>query len=100
MTEMILNRDIEEDRIIRYLNIIKEEGIRLSRMVSELLNIARIESGSESPRLSPVDISFLIRSVLESFEVWIAGKEAEVRYEESGNLIVTGRRREVETGPD
>jgi K+-sensing histidine kinase KdpD len=69
-------------------------------MVSELLNIARIESGSESLRLSPVDISFLIRSVLESFEVWITSKEAEMRYKESGKPDNYRRREEVETGPD
>ena len=90
MAEMIMNKDIEEDRAMQYLNIIKREGSRLSRMVSELLNIARIESGRESLKLTTVYLSELIRSILDSFEVRIESKEAVVGYEESGFLTVTG----------
>jgi signal transduction histidine kinase len=61
MTEMILNGDIGESRITQYLNVIKSEGLRLSKMVSELLSIARIESGKESLKLSGIDLRALIQ---------------------------------------
>jgi signal transduction histidine kinase len=89
MTEMILNGDIDESRITQYLNVIKSEA-RLSKMVSELLSIARIESGRESLRLSSIDLGALIQSTLESFASRISGKEAEIRYSQNGSLSFVG----------
>ncbi|MDH4231522.1 MAG: PAS domain S-box protein [Nitrospirota bacterium] len=90
MTEMILNGDIEESRITQYLNVIKSEGIRLSKMVSELLSIARIESGKESLKLSAIDLNALIQATLESFESKISGKDAEIRVSQNGALSFVG----------
>jgi PAS domain S-box-containing protein len=90
MTEMILNGDIDESRAVEYLTIIKSEGKRLSKMVSELLSIARIESGKESLRLSAIDLNALVRSTLESFASKIEGKEADVRYSQNSPLSFVG----------
>ena len=90
MTEMILNGDIEEDKINKYLNVIKSEGVRLSRMVSELLSIARIEAGKESLRLSAIDVDTLIRTILEAFAAQIKRKEADIRYNGNSPLYFVG----------
>jgi PAS domain S-box-containing protein len=90
MTEMILNGDIGESRITQYLNVIKSEGLRLSKMVSELLSIARIESGKESLKLSGIDLRALIQSTLESCASKISGKEAEIRCSQNGPLSFVG----------
>jgi PAS domain S-box-containing protein len=90
MTEMIINRDVEVDRAMQYLKVIKQEGSRLSRMVSELLDVARIESGREIMKLTSVEVAPLIRSILDSFESLLVSKEAIVLYEVSDKLTVTG----------
>lgn len=90
MTEMILNGDIEEDKTKNYLKVIKNEGLRLSKMVSELLSIARIEAGKESLRLSAIDVNTLIRPILEAFTSQIARKEADIRYRVNGPLSFVG----------
>ncbi len=90
MTEMILNGDIEEEKITKYLNVIKSEGLRLSKMVSELLSIARIESGKESLRLSTIDVNTLMRTILEAFTSQIAAKEADIRYRVNGAPFFVG----------
>jgi len=90
MTEMILNGDIDESRITQYLSVIKSEGLRLSKMVSELLSIARIESGRESLKLSAIDLGALIQSTVESFAQKISSKEAEIHCRQNGPLSFVG----------
>jgi PAS domain S-box-containing protein len=90
MTEMLLNRDIAEDKARQYLNIIRSEGIRLSKMVSELLSIARIETGKESLKLSSFDVNALVLMVLESFKAQSESKEADIRYQEDGPVYFVG----------
>ena len=90
MTEMILNGDIEDEKVTHYLNIIKSEGLRLSQMVSELLSIARIESGKKSFNLKAIDVNNLIRTVIDSFAAQSARKEADIRYSENSFLSFIG----------
>jgi PAS domain S-box-containing protein len=80
MTEMIMEGDIEGDKARRYLSTILEEGIRLSKMVSELLSIARIESGKESLKLEPLDINTILKDVIDSFSALIGRKQAVVEF--------------------
>ncbi len=59
MTEMVINEDIKGAKTKEYLKTVLSEGTRLSEMVSELLNIARIESGKEVFREEEIDFSLL-----------------------------------------
>ena len=43
-----------------------EEGERLSRLVENLLDVSRLESGSAEPRLEPVDLAGLLEAARES----------------------------------
>ncbi len=89
MTEMIIEGDIEERKVKKYLGTILSEGIRLSSMVSDLLSIARIESGRESLKLEQIDMKTLINSVRDALSPLIDKKKATVRYHiaEQGMLI-------------
>ena len=64
-----------------YLRIISDEIHRLSRLVSDLLNISRIESGER--KLNPVDfdIAEMARIILISFEKQIDTKRLDVIFE-------------------
>ncbi|HEU4737693.1 MAG TPA: ATP-binding protein [Solirubrobacterales bacterium] len=50
-----------------------EEGERLSRLVENLLDVSRLESGSASPRLEPVDLAGVLEAARESLGDEAAG---------------------------
>lgn len=52
-----------------------EEGERLSRLVENLLDVSRLESGSAEPRREPVDLAGVLESARES----LGGESAAVR---------------------
>jgi two-component system sensor histidine kinase KdpD len=52
-----------------------EEGERLSRLVENLLDVSRLESGSAPPRLEPVDLAGVLEAARES----LGGDAAAVR---------------------
>jgi PAS domain S-box-containing protein len=80
MTEMILEEDIDDTKKKEYLGTILSEGIRLSNMVSDLLNIARIESGKATFVSNRVDMHSLISGIKESFSVRLKVKNANLTY--------------------
>ena len=47
-----------------FLNTIKANADRLTTLVNDLLNISRLDSGSERLRLAPVDVAELVQDVL------------------------------------
>ncbi len=84
MAEMMLEGDVEESSRRKYLSTIMGEGVRLSNMVTDLLSIARIESGKESMKLEPVDIGALFEEVAESFSGIVKKKKAAIKLDSGG----------------
>lgn len=84
MSEMILSGDVDPDKIDQYLTVVRNEGVRLSNMVAELLSIARIESGKESLRLSRIDMGVMMEHIRGTFGKIIESKGATLRYEAEG----------------
>ncbi|NOZ25482.1 MAG: PAS domain-containing protein [Nitrospirae bacterium] len=74
LTEMLMDGEIEGTRAGKYLETIYAEGMRLSDMVSDLLNISRLESGEEPIRFSNVDFSEMVESVRRSLDAIIEEK--------------------------
>ena len=64
-----------------YLEIISNETRRLSRLVSSLLDISRIEAGDRTFTPTPFDICEMGRVILISFEQQIDEKHLEVEFE-------------------
>jgi PAS domain S-box-containing protein len=75
MTEMLTEGEIEGKRMREYLKSVHSEGTRLSKMVSDVLDVARIESGKEVFRESEIDFKRILRDVKESFQSVIGKKE-------------------------
>ena len=67
-SELLLTRDVPPDRARRYLGHVHTESKRLSRIVGDLLDLSRIESG-RSPELQrvPLDLGEIIEANLEIF---------------------------------
>ncbi len=74
MTEMVLEDDVPEGKAREYLGAILAEGNRLSALVADVLDVARIESGKEVFSESEIDFKALIANIEESFEPVIKQK--------------------------
>lgn len=84
MTEMLLHGDVEDDKVNKYLSTIRNEGVRLTKMVTELLSIARIESGKETLKFSSIDLNEFMKGIAETFGPLLANKNAVLKYDLGG----------------
>ena len=64
-----------------YLGVISNEVHRLSRLVSELLDVSRLESGDRKFNFENFDIAEVARIILISFEKKIDEKQLEVEFD-------------------
>lgn len=73
-----------------YLGIISDEIHRLSRLVTDLLDISRLESGERKFTFTNFDIAEMARIILISFEQKISDKRLDVTFEsEEDSVFVT-----------
>lgn len=83
--EGIIDGTISEDERDKYLAIVLSESRRLSRLVTELLETSRLESGATKLVMKQIDINELLRKGIISYENAITEKninvEAEFRHE-------------------
>ncbi len=79
----ILDGTIPPEKHEQYLNIISQEVKRLSRLVNTLLEVSRLESGTD---LKPIDfnLSETARTVLISLESKISKKDIDIEFD-TGN---------------
>jgi len=84
---------IPPDKHEYYLNIISAEVHRLSRLVSQLLDISRLESGDRKFDFVDFDIAELARIILISFEQKIIDKNLQVEFDsENDQMFVNADR--------
>ena len=76
----ILAGAIKPSEYERYLDIISKEVKRLSRLVSSLLDISRMQAGERKFDIAEFDACELARQVLISFEQKITDKNLEVEF--------------------
>ncbi|HOW88837.1 MAG TPA: ATP-binding protein, partial [Elusimicrobiales bacterium] len=62
-----------------YLSNIKDSSARLFGMLENILDIARMDSGSVKPRLEPIDGGGLVSSVFEGFKALFGEKKIELK---------------------
>jgi PAS domain S-box-containing protein len=86
MTEMLMDEVVEGDREKDYLKTILSEGKRLSRMVSDLLDLARIESGKEVFREEEVDFSMILDEVWREFRPALEKKKGRFSFKTEGDV--------------
>ncbi len=88
--DCILEGAIQPDRQEHYLRLIKSEVLRLSRLVSSLLDISRIQAGDRSFVMQRFNICETARLILLSFEQKIEEKKLDVDFSaDEDDLYVT-----------
>lgn len=89
--DCILSGAIPPEKHEYYLKIIRDEVLRLSRLVASLLDISRIQAGDRKFVMAPFDICEMGRQIIISFEQKIDKKRLEVEFDcDDDNMIVTG----------
>ena len=76
----ILDGAIPPEKQSYYLELIQQEVKRLSRLVTDLLDISRLESGTKKFDYSPFDITETARVILLTFENRIDAKKLDVKF--------------------
>ncbi len=67
MSEILLARpDMERERRIQFVGIIVKESERLSRMINQVLDLAKLESGGAEWHSAEVDVKALIEEAVSS----------------------------------
>jgi PAS domain S-box-containing protein len=86
MTEMVIDGELDPEREAEYLRVTLAEARRLSRMVSDVLDISRIESGREVLTMGPVNCMAMISDVKRSFEDEAAAHRLEFEGRVEGDM--------------
>ena len=84
----ILDGAIPQEKHAHYLGVIGQEVRRLSRLVSQLLDISRMEAGNRKFEKTPFDICEMARIILLSFESKIDAKKLDVEFEASEDRLM------------
>ncbi|OGO87004.1 MAG: hypothetical protein A2Y15_07490 [Clostridiales bacterium GWF2_36_10] len=79
---------IPEEKHSYYLNIISSEVRRLSRLVSSLLQLSRMEAGDAKLKLVDFNLSEKARQILISFENKIDSKHLEIEFNNDEDIYV------------
>ncbi len=77
----ILDGVIPPDRQEHYLRVVSEEVRRLSRLVTALLDVSRLQAGDRKFDMKPFDVCEMGRQILISFEQKIDAKGLDVEFE-------------------
>lgn len=83
----ILEGAIPPEKQPYYLGIIGQEVKRLSRLVSSLLDISRMESGNRKFEKTTFDVCEMARIILLSFEAKIDAKKLDVEFDASDDRL-------------
>lgn len=78
---------IPEDKHEYYLGVISAEVHRLSRLVTQLLDVSRLESGERKFNFTNFDIAEMARIILISFEQRINNKSLDVEFESDNDEV-------------
>ncbi len=73
--ETLTDGDLDEATRQRFLGTILSNARRMQRLVDDLLDLSRIESGRWTPEVEPVELDALIRDTLSLFEERAAGRQ-------------------------
>ena len=91
--DSILSGAIPETEVPHYLGVISSEVRRLSRLVSSLLDITKIQAGERKFTKTPFDVCEMAREIIISNEQRLEEKHLDVRFEvDEDNMYVSADR--------
>jgi len=98
-TETLLDHPLADNHVREFLEIIRKNAARMSRLTEDLLTLARVESGEQRFEIEPVSPEELLQDALESFrEVarsYGVELEVELAFEKSASSALVNADREA-----
>lgn len=90
--------NVNEDEASRafYCEVIIDEAEKMNRLVKKLLTLTQLESGNEQIFMERFDLTALVQGVLNSADILIQQKNAQVIFEEDSPVYVWGDEFKVE----
>jgi two-component system, OmpR family, phosphate regulon sensor histidine kinase PhoR len=92
-TETLLDTAQEEDR--DFLEVIRKNAIRMSRLTEDLLTLARVESGEQRFDIQPVTPAELVREAVQNFREIARTHGAELQVEDAASPPVSADREAI-----
>jgi len=68
-TELLIHRDLPENRRKKYLNTIHGEAKRLTNLINDFLDLQRMESGKSTFHKEVVELGSLVEEVVENLRI-------------------------------
>lgn len=89
----ILDHTISQDDQDKYLNIVLNESVRLTKLVNDMLDVSKMENSEYKLDISKVDITELIRLCIIQLEQRISDKnlELDVDFEEDTMFVLADK---------
>ena len=76
----------DEGTRVRYLGIVREEALRLDRLIDDLLDLAKLESGSLTITFELINLGDVARWVTNTFEPQAQSKGVKIVYQEAEDV--------------
>ncbi len=89
-SELALGRSLSTDEVQRLLTTYLEEGVRMSRIVDDLLTLARAEAGQMTLQPEPVSIDLLLQELYDDAVILGAPKRLTVDLSDNERASVMG----------
>lgn len=87
-TETLLDGSPENNHSREFLEIIRKNATRMSRLTEDLLRLARVESGEQRFDIQPVPANELLREAVESFAEVARAQNIDLRVEDAPSTLV------------
>jgi signal transduction histidine kinase len=86
----------EEETLLEQLEVVQRQTTKLARLVDELLDVSRIESGRLELRVADVDLPELVAEVMRRHQLMATKHELRLQYDPDHKLGVRGDRDHLE----
>jgi two-component system, OmpR family, sensor histidine kinase CreC len=86
----LLQEEMPRQQQHRFITNIRHEAERIARIVDRMLELARLENRREKPEMEKVDLNAMARTVAESHEHLLAGKDVKMEIAVPEGLTLDG----------
>lgn len=76
---MQMNPDLPKEKVMDYMRTIEEESARLTRLINNLLDFAKIEKGTKEYNFTSVNLNELVKEVMKLMEYQLISSKFETR---------------------
>ncbi|WP_456271235.1 ATP-binding protein [Bacillus sp. AK031] len=90
-TELLINRELKEERQKKYLNTIYQEAQRLTTLINDFLDVQRMEAGKQTYDKKYESLTPLLKSVIEDIRINTSIHDIQFVSETEGDIVLGDR---------